>query len=240
MAFAPANVVADDDPHYVASNYSGPNVAHPNGTWDGHSVCFDYFLHKDNCVHGSIDHPCPTDGTGTGPPSPGYTVHGRTIQQLRSMVQYHEYHPVHRKVAPLVKRYDTTENVDYVAGGNGICGFYNTTTQIGACIWSGDNRTDGTDPATAGWINGRFNSTCGKKLYIQRKGKPETVKYLPVLDGCNFAAQSPADGCFQIYLTEAAFLLFADQDEFNNGYLNSSMSWDFDNLQLDHPWNAPL
>lgn len=41
--------------------------------------------------------------------------------------------------------------------------------------------------------------------YVQRRGKPETVQYVPVLDACTFGpeAQVPEVGCSQIFVTKA-------------------------------------
>lgn len=79
-ASAPALAVSNSSIVYVGSNYTGPNVAHPNATWNGHSVCYNYFLQKDNCVHGSLDHPCKEDGDHDVEPT--YTTSGETIMKM--------------------------------------------------------------------------------------------------------------------------------------------------------------
>lgn len=35
-----------------------------------------------------------------------------------------------------------------------ICGFYNTTSEMGACVWNGPSNQTGSNPAEAGWLNG--------------------------------------------------------------------------------------
>jgi len=209
-------------------------------TWNNHSLCYNYFLNKDKCVHGSLTDPCKGDGGyNNSSAAPSYSSEGQTIFRLTSIVQVGVEAVIETNQPSIHKRYDTFQPVEYVAGGLGICGNYDTNATAGACIWSGSNFTDGSDPAQAGWINGAFNQTCGRHLYIQRQGKPDTVQYMPILDGCNFNTHAPEVGCFQIYLTEAAFAKFATPEEMSNGHLDGVMSWDFLNLDGKHPKDAP-
>lgn len=44
--------------------------------------------------------------------------------------------------------------------------------------------------------------------YIQRQGRPETVQYANVVDGCTFLTRDPAVGCFQIWMTIEVIIIF--------------------------------
>ncbi|KAH9816646.1 hypothetical protein DFH28DRAFT_1046708 [Melampsora americana] len=173
------------------------------------------------------------------------------------------------QVAPkeLVRRYDTTTPTLAVAGGNGvrdkhsnfywgkklmnclfqlinlahqICGFYNSTNTSGVCLWTGEDWVEGSQQQS-GWLNGTVTDNCNKQVYIQRQGQPDTVQYAPVLDGCRFFTPDPAVGCFQIWLTIDLFEKFGPTaDELASFTMNSTFSWDFNNLNGQNPPAAPV
>lgn len=188
-----------------------------------HTLCYNYFLQKDGCVHASTDRPCNAN-----------TTSGNTANYIGTF----ENQPSRRRLG---RRYDTTNGSLSIDGGDGICGAYNTETTSGVCLWSGSNWVDGSDPQTAGWLNGAATGNCGKQVYIQRQGQPETVQFAPVLDGCNFWTTQPEVGCFQIWMTKDLFNKFSPtEEESRNLLISSTFTWDFDNLHGQSPQNAPL
>ncbi|KAH9809409.1 hypothetical protein DFH28DRAFT_1066608 [Melampsora americana] len=188
-----------------------------------HTLCYNYFLQKDGCVHSSTDSPCGENATS-----------GHTANYIGTF----ETQPLRRR---LRRRYDTTNGSLSINGGDGICGPYNTETTSGVCLWSGSEWVSGSDPQTAGWLNGAATGNCGKQVYIQRHGQPETVQFAPVLDGCNFWTTQPEVGCFQIWMTKDLFDKFSPtEEESQNLLISSTFTWDFDNLHGNSTENAPL
>ncbi|KAG0139943.1 hypothetical protein CROQUDRAFT_100817 [Cronartium quercuum f. sp. fusiforme G11] len=186
------------------------------------TLCYNFFLQKDGCVNSSAENPC--NGT-------------TTFQKTASLVGSFEVAPKKR----LARRYDTTIPTQAVGGGDGICGPYDTNTTSGVCLWSGSDWVDGSNPATAGWLNGAETSNCRKLVYIQRANQPETVQVVPVLDGCYFGAKKPEVGCFQVWMTSNLFNKFNPTDEERaNLIFNGNFTWDFDSLDSQKPENAPI
>lgn len=193
-----------------------------------HTVCYNYFLKKDGCVHSAADDsvrckappkPCPV-------PVPPFSLAPQHVKRSEP----------HR----LQRRYDTTEPSFPVAGGNGICGFYNSTTELGVCLWSGAEQNNPT-PETAGWLDGPMTANCGKKVYIQRTGKPETVQYARILDGCSFNTKAPEVGCFQIGLSLQLFEKFnPTEQERADQLIYDGLTWDFDSLNNQDPQQGPV
>ncbi|KAH9449074.1 hypothetical protein MJO29_009937 [Puccinia striiformis f. sp. tritici] len=194
-----------------------------------HTVCYNYFLQKDGCVFSAAapDQRCPAPVKGSSSPVNAFVMNPGTANVKRSRVD-------------LERRYDTTRPSFAVAGGTGICGDYNSTAELGVCLWSGAEQKNPT-VETAGWLNGAKTSNCGKRIYIQRKGQPDTVKFVKVLDGCSFGATSPDPGCFDIALTLKLFELFnPTEQEQNDGVLYGGITWDFDNLLGKSTQQAPV
>lgn len=189
---------------------------------ENHTQCYDYFLNKDHCVYGSKCNACPPSqvvpkkSCESGGQFQHPSVVSPTDQMSYSLPAKHAR----------VRRYDTTSPSSFVAGGNGNCGFYNTTTDIGVCLWSGSDPT-GNSTTGNGWLNQATTDNCNKQIYIQRQGQPDTVIYAPVIDSCGFNTVDPAFGCFQIFVTKALYDLFKPtQDELNSGSLHN-LTWDF-------------
>ncbi|KAA1078738.1 hypothetical protein PGTUg99_005444 [Puccinia graminis f. sp. tritici] len=195
-----------------------------------HTLCYNYFMKKDGCVFSAAapDQRCPA------PPKEHTTpVSAFELQSGPNLVKRSEPRRLER-------RYDTTRPSFAVAGGEGICGFYNSTSEPGVCLWSGPEQISPT-VETAGWLNGAKTSNCGKRVYIQRKGQPNTVQFVKVLDGCSFGTTQPDPGCFDIALTIALFNKFkpTPQEE-KDGLLYGGITWDFDNLEGTHTQQAPV
>ncbi|KAG0147587.1 hypothetical protein CROQUDRAFT_722233 [Cronartium quercuum f. sp. fusiforme G11] len=196
-------------------------------------MCYNYLLQQDGCVYGSSDSPCPEDKSHKKACSSG-SVFKHPHASPRDHNDYSSA-PTPKKM----RRYDTTSNIFYVDGGQGTCGFYNTTSQLGVCIWDGPE--DVSDPTKAGWLNGGLSQNCNKQVYIQRENQPETVQYVPILDSCSFNSTAPEFSCFQTYVTKALFDLFEPTAyELETGSLYN-LTWDFNNPinsgKLD---NAPI
>ncbi|KAH9468593.1 hypothetical protein Pst134EA_009128 [Puccinia striiformis f. sp. tritici] len=194
-----------------------------------HTTCYNYFLEKDGCVFSAADarNRCPAP----------IKDHDDPVKQFNcinpKVVKRSERHSLGR-------RYDDNDGSFAVAGGKGICGTYNSTTDLGVCLWSGAEQKSPT-VESAGWLNGLKTSNCGKQVYVQRKGQPKTVKYVKVLDGCSFDTTALSTGCFQIALTSKLF------DEFNptakekkDGLILDGISWDFNNLLGQNLQSGPV
>ncbi|KAH9810534.1 secreted protein [Melampsora americana] len=200
-------------------------VATPTVKATQHTLCFNYFMQKDGCVFSSANpHTrCAPDGH---PPKNGV-----------GMLQQHAFQ--RREEHTLEPRYDTPKGSKsfFVASGTGVCGFYDGD-KPGACIWNGAKDQFGN--GLGGWLNGSKTSNCHKNLYIMRRGNPQSVVYVPVVDGCNFNVKNPDNGCFQIGVTRATFFaLNPSEQEKNQGYL-TDLTWDFDNLSGQHSRNGPV
>ncbi|EGG08518.1 uncharacterized protein MELLADRAFT_52166 [Melampsora larici-populina 98AG31] len=203
-------------------------VANPTVKATEHTLCFNYFMQKDGCVFSTADPRTRCDIHGH-PPKKG-------VCELKPPAgQTHQRREEHT----LDRRYDTPEGAQsfFVAGGNGICGFYDTNNP-GACLWTGAE--DAAGNPLGGWLNDTKTSNCGKFLYIMREKRPETVIYVPVVDGCDFGVKTPDNGCFHIGVTRATFFaLQPTEEEKNQGYL-TGLTWDFDNLSGQHTRNGPV
>ncbi|POW14300.1 hypothetical protein PSTT_03026 [Puccinia striiformis] len=202
-----------------------------------HTTCYNYFLEKDGCVFSAADarNRCPAPIKDHDDP----------------------FNCINPKVVKRSERHlwvdDTMTMTGFaVAGGKAyphaataitssqICGTYNSTTDLGVCLWSGAEQKSPT-VESAGWLNGLKTSNCGKQVYVQRKGQPKTVKYVKVLDGCSFDTTALSTGCFQIALTSKLF------DEFNptakekkDGLILDGISWDFNNLLGQNLQSGPV
>ncbi|MBW0557869.1 hypothetical protein O181_097584 [Austropuccinia psidii MF-1] len=200
-----------------------------------HTICYNYFLQKDGCVYSSGNE----ETRCTAPPKacqdPVTPVKCPTESQ-DDQSQFAKRSETH---TTLVRRYDNTQKVFPIAGGNGICGHYDTNNDHGACLWSGSSLS-GADPMTAGWLNLAQKSNCGKRLYVQRRGRPETVIYVPIVDGCNFRSVDPTFGCFQIALTNITFNALNPTDQEIAKQAIDDLSWDFDNLEGCSENQAPI
>ncbi|KAI9606410.1 hypothetical protein KEM48_001775 [Puccinia striiformis f. sp. tritici PST-130] len=178
-------------------------------TATNHTACYNYFLKKDGCVFSAAaaDQRCPAP----------VKEHSAPVKA------FHAKHKANRRAKrsenELERRYTTVTPSFSISDGEGICGHYNSTTTAGVCLWSGSEQENPT-LESAGWLNGVKTSNCGKRVYIQRKGHPETVKYAPVLDGCCFDTKSLAEGCFDIAVTIKLFNEFnPTQKEIESGML---------------------
>ncbi|KAA1133104.1 hypothetical protein PGTUg99_014497 [Puccinia graminis f. sp. tritici] len=195
-----------------------------------HTRCYDYFMKKDGCVHSAAaaDQRCTAPKKEHPQPVTAFNMNPGVHMAKRS------------ETPDLERRYNTNQPSFYVAGGNGTCRVYDTNTDLGVCIWNGAEQNNPT-AETAGWLNGDKKSNCGKQIYIQRKGRPETVQYVKVLDGCYFNAQTPDVGCFEIGVTLALFNKFnPTEKEKQDGKLYEGMTWDFNDLDGDKTANSPV
>ncbi|OAV94579.1 hypothetical protein PTTG_03800 [Puccinia triticina 1-1 BBBD Race 1] len=188
-----------------------------------HTMCYDYFLNKDHCVHSSASTLDRCQAKDHSEPVKAFTMNPGVQNAKRSEIQ------------GLERRYDTTRPSFFVAGGDGTCGFYNTTSEPGVCLWNGPEQ-DNPTKETAGWLNGAQKANCGKQIYIQRKGQPHTVQYVKVLDGCSFGVKTPDPGCFDIAVTLALFNLFKPSEkEKQDGKMYGGFTWDFNSLDGSKP-----
>lgn len=202
-------------------------VANPIVKATEHTICFNYFMQKDGCVFSTNDPKKRCDPNGHPPKKAVGVLKSPSSKKHR------------RDEVSLERRYDTPKHSKsfYVDDGTGICGTY-SGDQPGACLWAGGE--DGVGNPTGGWLNGTKSSNCGKQIYLQRQGKPETVQYIPVVDGCTFNIKSEMPGCFQIAVTEHTFYsMKPTKEELKLGYL-TGLTWDFNNLNGDKSRNGPV
>ncbi|POW20517.1 hypothetical protein PSHT_03412 [Puccinia striiformis] len=213
-----------------------------------HTVCYNYFLQKDGCVFSAAaaDQRCPA------PPK----EHPAEVQAfaLNTTAQ-----KVKRSVNKLERRYDTTAPSFAIGGGNGTCGFYDSVNQLGVCLWNGAEQNNPTIE-TAGWLNGAKTSNCGKRIYIQRKGQPNTVNS----SRCSTAVTSEPRLLIRVVLTLVllkrklsfhvvtrpwALLkptnsplgqLFNAFNPTPEEQRDGGITWDFDNLHGLSPQQAPV
>ncbi|KAH9824252.1 hypothetical protein DFH28DRAFT_1118070 [Melampsora americana] len=189
-----------------------------------HSGCYNYFLKKDNCVHSSSEAPCASSSGKTINSCNAFKIDPtcKVAQEKASLEGYTQGTGI------LSRRYDTTIDTHAVAGGTGICGYYDTNTTLGVCLWSGEGYVDSKGEALSGWLNGTQTKNCNKKVYIQRQGKPETVQYAEVLDGCGLYTTDPSMGCFQAWMTILLFDKFnPTKEERKNFKMNDIFTWEF-------------
>ncbi|KAH9817803.1 hypothetical protein DFH28DRAFT_1123726 [Melampsora americana] len=214
-----------------------------SGSGERHTECYNYFLAKDRCVYGSQCDPCPANQTipkktcESGGQFQHPTAVSPTDSYAGSYAGAGSYSLPSRPAR--VRRYDATTPASFVAGGNGNCGFYNTTSDLGVCIWSGSDTT-GNSTTNNGWLNTATTDNCNKQIYIQRQGQPNTVQYVPVIDSCNFNTVDPALGCFQVFVTRALYDSFnPTQEELNSGSLYN-LTWDFNIGGPGHRQPGPI
>ncbi|OAV91195.1 hypothetical protein PTTG_04712 [Puccinia triticina 1-1 BBBD Race 1] len=183
-----------------------------------HTTCYNYFLNKDKCVSAaaSPNTRCPAPTKSHDAPVKQFVLDPKKGKGKKG------------KKGKKDRRYDNPKPSFSIDGGDGICGHYDTSTEIGVCLWSGAEQNNPT-VETAGWLNGLKTSNCGKRVYIQRKGRPDTVQYAKVLDGCSFDETSSWPGCFEIAITTKLFELFRPtKKERDAGYILGGFTWDFD------------
>ncbi|KNZ48053.1 uncharacterized protein VP01_593g2 [Puccinia sorghi] len=116
----------------------------------------------------------------------------------------------------------TDSNSQAVAGGNGICGNYNTDTELGVCLWSGIDET-GKDPSKSGWLSGAATTNCKREVEVWRAATPEKKITAKVLDGCGLNAKAFKVGCENLFLTKK---LLTALDPTANGEL-CDLKWSF-------------
>ncbi|KAG0142722.1 hypothetical protein CROQUDRAFT_49918 [Cronartium quercuum f. sp. fusiforme G11] len=193
-----------------------------------HTECYNYFLKKDGCVWSAADTRNRCNATTGKPPN----------KPVGLFAPKSPAPPNHSSKRSLERRYTSSNtNTSFIIdSGDGICGNY-TTNQPGACLWVGSDAINGSDPNTAGWLNGAKTSNCGKQLYVQRSGNKSSVVYVPVLDGCRFYSRNASVGCFQIALSNKTFYdLNPTPQEIARGYLGD-LIWDFnDEFGLKTTW----
>lgn len=120
---------------------------------------------------------------------------------------------------------------------DGICGPYNTETDLGVCLWSGSD-TEGKDISKSGWLSSAITTNCGKEVAVLKAGLSKPV-VLKVIDGCNFATPKPEVGCSQIFLTKKAFkALGPTAKEEADGFFTDHLVWDF--LAVTNSSNVPV
>ncbi|CAH7689846.1 expressed protein [Phakopsora pachyrhizi] len=97
----------------------------------------------------------------------------------------------------------------------GICGEYNSETELGVCVWGGSRPSP--DAKESGWLG----------VLLQRTGVSTPPLKAQVLDGCSFGTEEKGFGCSQLFLTRKTFMaLNPSQEEIQAGYLNGSLTWD--------------
>ncbi|KAH9815447.1 secreted protein [Melampsora americana] len=206
-------------------------VAHNDVEATVHTLCYNYFMQKDGCVFSANDPSkrCAPDGH---PPKRG-------VSMLKPAGQTQQRRDLHS----LERRYDTPSGSrsffigDANGGGVSIYNLFKSS-QPGACLWAGGRDAQGNP--TGGWVASFKQSNCGKQLYLMRKGRPDTVQYIPVVDGCDFGITSPDTGCFQIAVTEKTFWdMNPTEQEQKQGYL-TELTWDFNNLDGSNSRNGPV
>ncbi|KAI9622078.1 hypothetical protein KEM48_007388 [Puccinia striiformis f. sp. tritici PST-130] len=214
-----------------------------------HTVCYNYFLQKDGCVFSAAaaDQRCPA------PPK----EHPAEVQAfaLNSTAQ-----KVKRSVNKLERRYDTTAPSFASGVVTEPVAFTIPSTNSVFVYGTEPNKTilpsklpDGSTDLELWQENVRqlpnlisaFFATDAHGTptfsYIQRKGQPNTVQFVKVLDGCYFGATSPDPGCFDIGLTIKLFNAFnPTPEEQRDGVIKGGITWDFDNLHGLSPQQAPV
>ncbi|POW06714.1 hypothetical protein PSHT_10263 [Puccinia striiformis] len=217
-----------------------------------HTTCYNHFLKKDGCVFASASN----NTRCKAPPK-----HNPTPVKQFALVSQNTKRSGHHH---LERRYKTQEPVFPIGGGTGNCGLYTSTDEIGVCVWSGAEQSNPT-AETAGWVNSLKTSNCGKRIYVHRTGKPETVQYAKVLDGQFFFHRLNAHvfltGCPRVEMSnlisspsqcQAAlstlrswisdlFAKFNPSDkETADQLLYGGLTWDFDNLYGQSTAQGPI
>jgi len=121
--------------------------------------------------------------------------------------------------------FKTTAPSEAVAGGDGICGNYNTDTELGVCLWSGLDET-GKDPSKSGWLSGSATTNCKREVEVWRAAAPDKKITAKVLDGCGLNAKAFKVGCENLFLTKK---LLAALDPKATGEI-SDLNWSFKKL----------
>ncbi|MBW0546166.1 hypothetical protein O181_085881 [Austropuccinia psidii MF-1] len=188
-----------------------------------HTGCYNYFLQKDHCVFSAA----------------GEARCHAPKKECSGIAVTFQLGPSHskRSMAHVIQpRYTTNNKSFFVAGGVGICGKYDSYKQDGVCLWSGN----GSPISDSGWLNDAKTSNCGKKVYIQRKGRPGLTVYAPVVDGCGFNMIESSKGCFEIAFTATTFQKLKPTEEESKQGGMFDVHWDFDNLDGSHTRNGPV
>ncbi|CAH7677464.1 secreted protein [Phakopsora pachyrhizi] len=210
----------------------------PPGTFSSpraHSGCFTYYLASPtrqaiagNGVQGippsvqTLPQPSQTTKNPGGPKGPSVFVKSESFFSEDSYQIYPEISTTNE----LRKRFETTTKIDFIASGTGICGPYDTENVVGVCLWSGiDPKSN--EPSKMGWMTENSRINCGKRVFVQRAGRPETLIFAQVVDGCGFNMKEHRTACAQIYLTKKAFdAMKPTQEELKKGAI-SNLLWDF-------------
>ncbi|OAV96035.1 hypothetical protein PTTG_02291 [Puccinia triticina 1-1 BBBD Race 1] len=122
--------------------------------------------------------------------------------------------------------FKTTEPSQAVAGGDGVCGNYDTNTVLGVCLWSGIDET-GKDPNKSGWISGSATTNCNREVEIWKSATPDKKITAKVIDGCGLEAKSFKVGCENLFLTKK---LLSALDPKAEGEI-SDLKWNFKKLK---------
>ncbi|OAV90708.1 hypothetical protein PTTG_28216 [Puccinia triticina 1-1 BBBD Race 1] len=193
-----------------------------------HTTCYNHFLKKDGCIYSSAANNTRCQLPAKNNPSPAGQLSTASENTKRS--------EPHR----LDRRYDSQQPVFPIGGGKGNCGEYKSSEVLGVCLWSGAEQ-DNPTVETAGWLNSLKTSNCGKRIYIHRTGRPDTVQYAKVVDGCSFDTKVLDLGCSQIGLSVKLFNKFNPTDkEKKDQFLYGGFTWDFDNLKGKSPQQGPV
>ncbi|EFP91611.2 hypothetical protein PGTUg99_013900 [Puccinia graminis f. sp. tritici] len=193
-----------------------------------HSTCFNFFLKKDGCVNSSAANSTRCQAPPKDDPAP--------VQQFALVSQKAKRSEPHR----VDRRYNSQNPVFPIGSGTGNCGLYDSAKELGVCLWSGAEQTNPT-VQTAGWVNSLKTSNCGKRIYIHRTGKPDTVQYAKLVDGCSFNTTVLDIGCTQIGLSIQLFKKFnPSEKEQTDQLLYGGLTWDFDNLHGQSTQQAPV
>ncbi|KAH9458599.1 hypothetical protein MJO28_005654 [Puccinia striiformis f. sp. tritici] len=122
--------------------------------------------------------------------------------------------------------FKTTEASEAVAGGDGVCGNYDTNVVLGVCLWSGIDET-GKDPNKSGWISGSATTNCGREVEVWRASTPDKKITAKVVDGCGLKAKAFKVGCENLFLTKK---LLTTLDPAAVGEI-SDLKWQFKKLK---------
>ncbi|KAI9622082.1 hypothetical protein KEM48_007392 [Puccinia striiformis f. sp. tritici PST-130] len=183
-----------------------------------HTTCYNFFMQQDGCVF-----------SAAGPAKDAQLPPKNTLVQCQPL----PCKPAAETSSAATTSWsaDMTPGTRFaVAGGTGICGFYDSVNTPGVCLWSGAEQNNPT-VSTAGWLNGFKTSNCGKRVYVQRTGQPNTRQYVKVLDGCGLGDTAPIPGCLDLAVTLKLFNLFNPTEAENQaGKIIGGLTWEFDNV----------
>ncbi|MBW0489811.1 hypothetical protein O181_029526 [Austropuccinia psidii MF-1] len=263
LAFSASQALAQDPDHRSLRTHTNklPLEANKDSSMP-HTLCYNYFKDKDGCVWSSAGSERCKPKTTSNPnvfglpaglakklfnaaqnlfatsktplfPPPGHVRPGGPPPDPRKRGIYKS----------VERRYDAQPGVGLfpLEGGNGVCGYYDSNKEVGVCLWTGTSSTDrdNTTMGKPGWLNKADTRNCKKHVYLKRPGMNQTL-YVPVLDGCDFGADHPKDGCVAIGFTKATFdSLNPTADEIKNQRIEI-MTWDFDNEHGAKPDDGPV